>query len=106
VSGVETSALKDAVLAWVETDADLELRRVSDGERVVLCCDPDRAAELLAQGAVVFTPAEVLALAEARASTRDEGELADVRAFVARVVDAKRAVPGLRFSGIERGGSQ
>ena len=95
------SDLQDVASKTVEEWVDVEpqvvlvLKRKSDGLEIRFCPNRESYQEALDEGVVAFTPHEVKQLCAL--ATQGEG----AEAFAARVVEAKRVMPGIKLSEVK-----
>lgn len=96
-AGVQTSAIDVASLTvdeWFALDPEIDvvLVRKSDGVRITLCPNAECYEQHVARGEVVLSCKEIEHLMQA---AREHGS--EIHSLVARVIDAKSKLPGLRI---------
>lgn len=98
-----------SVEQWVDLDPQVELvlKRKSDGLEIVFAPNAESYRALVAKGAVVFTPGEVLKIIEAKQIANERGfekgfELAEL---LDGVVKLKQTFPGAKLGELNDKGS-
>jgi hypothetical protein len=90
------------VNAWVDMDPQVEIHCVlRDGQPIVFCPNRESYQAAVKAGEIAFTPAEVKRLIVAAKSAREAGSAdawRDLEQLVAKVVIAKREMPGIKLA--------